>query len=325
MVTSPSIPTIKRLFALSGNRCVFPDCFNPLVDPSGKVTGRICHIRGRKGGQRFDVTQMDAERHGFDNLVLLCPIHHDIVDADPKTYTVARLLEMKQQHEAKVCSVGEPTDEVAKRLIANGEVPGPSATFVISHNQSGGITTGNVNININDQLLLGSEIYSPLYEEVNMMRTNVSEFKDCNDRRYGTPDFSAPLPADKVPGNVRSSLIRTGKYGRVPQNLRKRLDAYYDKCCDEWNMILDVWNRLRDIREGRITDIDVADQGRRAIIKYSDGRRHEVWSLVGKRDYTRYEGIKSLDDREIITKLEAIRQDLDKLAEGLLKELQDRI
>lgn len=67
--------TIKRLFALSGNRCAFPGCFNSLVDPPGKVTGRICHIRGRNtGGQRFDATQTDTERHGFDNLLLLCSI-----------------------------------------------------------------------------------------------------------------------------------------------------------------------------------------------------------------------------------------------------------
>lgn len=144
----PSIRTVKRLFAVSGNGCAFPSCSTPLVDQSGKVTGRICHICARKpGGPRYDATQTDAQRHAFANLLLLCPIHHDIVDADVSAYPVARLTEIKNAQESSAARLPEPPDDTAEQFIANLQVSGPGAAVVISHNQSGGITAGNVNIN----------------------------------------------------------------------------------------------------------------------------------------------------------------------------------
>lgn len=147
-MSGPSLPTVKRLFAVSGNRCSFPTCSAPLVDQSGKVTGRICHIRARKpSGSRYDDTQTDDQRHAFSNLLLLCPNHHDIVDANVNAYPVARLSEMKYAHESSAVRLPEPPDDTAEQFIANLEVSGPGAMVVISHNQSGGITAGNVNIN----------------------------------------------------------------------------------------------------------------------------------------------------------------------------------
>jgi hypothetical protein len=83
-MTGPTVATIKRLFAVSGNRCAFPGCELPLVDEaSGNVLGEMCHIRARSpDGPRYDPEQTEEERHGFGNLVLLCPTHHAIVDGD---------------------------------------------------------------------------------------------------------------------------------------------------------------------------------------------------------------------------------------------------
>jgi len=94
-MAGPSVATVKRLFAVSGNRCAFPGCALPLVDEaSGKVTGRICHIRARSPeGQRYDAGQSEKKRHGFANLVLMCPLHHDVIDSDAEAYTMERLLE----------------------------------------------------------------------------------------------------------------------------------------------------------------------------------------------------------------------------------------
>lgn len=145
---SPSRSTVKKLFALSGNRCAFSECLNPLVDGSGTVTGEICHIRGRKkGSARFDPSQTDEERHGFDNLVLMCPSHHTVIDDNEEVYTVEALLEIKRKHETHSEKVEEPTDQVAQQLIANIEAHGRYNIHVVSHNQSGGITAGIVNIN----------------------------------------------------------------------------------------------------------------------------------------------------------------------------------
>ena len=138
---APSRATVKRLFAVSGNRCAFPKCSTPLVEPvSGKVTGRISHIKASQpGGPRYDAEQSAEERHGFANLILLCSVHHDVVDADPDAYTVERLLRMKASHETAQTIQPEPPDSIARQLISN--VTGNTVShgsIIISQNQLGG-------------------------------------------------------------------------------------------------------------------------------------------------------------------------------------------
>ena len=92
---SPDTKTIKRLFAVSGNRCAFPDCGQALVTESGVILGQICHISAQSGrGPRFGALGQ-GEIHGFANLILLCPTHHVLVDKDAETFTVQALEAMK--------------------------------------------------------------------------------------------------------------------------------------------------------------------------------------------------------------------------------------
>lgn len=99
-MNEPSVVTIKRLFALSGNRCAYPKCALPIVENSGTVTGIVCHIKARsKGGPRYDAKQPPDERHGFENLLLMCARHSKVIDAEPKTYTVELLRELKALQE----------------------------------------------------------------------------------------------------------------------------------------------------------------------------------------------------------------------------------
>jgi len=96
----PARTTIKRLYALSQNRCAFPACGLPIVESTGTVTGIVCHIRARNpGGPRFDKKQTAEQRHAFENLLLLCARHSKVIDSEPRRYTVARLQEMKSAHE----------------------------------------------------------------------------------------------------------------------------------------------------------------------------------------------------------------------------------
>jgi hypothetical protein len=113
--------TIKRLFAVSGNRCAFLRCEIPLVDKmSGKVTGKVCHIKAKNsGGPRYDPNQPDEERDVFENLLLMYPIHHDVIDADPESYSVSRLKEIKTRHEVKNAGGKEPSDDIAKQFLLN--------------------------------------------------------------------------------------------------------------------------------------------------------------------------------------------------------------
>ena len=100
-MTSPTERTIKKLFALSRNRCAYPKCETPIVHETGAITGDVCHIKAaRPGGPRFDPGQTDAERHAFENLVLMCKVHHQVVDSNPVRFTVDLLTDMKNYRES---------------------------------------------------------------------------------------------------------------------------------------------------------------------------------------------------------------------------------
>ncbi len=94
-----STKTIKRLFASSRNKCAFLECDTDLVSKTS-VVADTAHIEGEKpGSARYNPSQSDGERFGYDNLILLCPSDHRLVDNDPTTFTVEVLKKYKQEHE----------------------------------------------------------------------------------------------------------------------------------------------------------------------------------------------------------------------------------
>ena len=96
----PNLSTIKKLFAVSGNQCAFEGCDVPLVEDSGTVTGEIAHIKAaNKEGPRYDPSQSESDRHGYNNLILLCSRHHRIIDAEFKKFTVEYLRRLKSNHQ----------------------------------------------------------------------------------------------------------------------------------------------------------------------------------------------------------------------------------
>lgn len=96
----PKLSTIKRLFALSGNQCAFQGCSAPIVEGSGSITGVVCHICARSpGGPRYYPMQTDEDRHGFENLVLMCARHSKLIDNEPERYSPKFLRDMKTMHE----------------------------------------------------------------------------------------------------------------------------------------------------------------------------------------------------------------------------------
>lgn len=101
---SYTAPTLKKLFALSGNVCAFPGCTAPIIDDeTGIVVGEVCHIKGKsKNGPRYDENQTEAERNSYENLLVMCDPHNKIVDHETTRdkYTVEVLRKMKEEHEA---------------------------------------------------------------------------------------------------------------------------------------------------------------------------------------------------------------------------------
>lgn len=87
---------------LSGNNCAFPNCSMTLVEESGILIGEICHIKAKNaGGKRYDASQTNKERDAFENLVLMCPVHHTVIDSDETIFTVEVLQQIKKNHEEK--------------------------------------------------------------------------------------------------------------------------------------------------------------------------------------------------------------------------------
>jgi len=176
-----------------------------------------------------------------------------------------------------------------------------------------------------DRIFLRNEIYSPLYKEVRTMHANVLDFKKCNQRRSGAPDYSASPPADKVPGNIRHSLVDSGQYLMLPEGLKKELDEYYLKCLNEWDPLLDMWDVVRDFQAGKLVEIQVVDGGRGCIKKYSNGHKEKQFSLIDKKDYQKYRGIEKLPESEVKASLASLQQCLQKRGEQLLQQLAQRI
>lgn len=97
---SPQV--LKRLWALSQNECYYPDCPQPLAYPNDAVVvGEIAHIRAvSPSGPRHDPDLPESEVNGFDNLIILCPTHHLMIDAvREREWPSERLVELKRKHE----------------------------------------------------------------------------------------------------------------------------------------------------------------------------------------------------------------------------------
>jgi hypothetical protein len=98
--------TRKILWGRSGNRCAI--CrrelvmdVNDLDDES--VIGDECHIVAREpNGPRGDSPLSLRERNRYENFILLCKVHHKLIDDQPNTFTVERLKDIKRRHETWV-------------------------------------------------------------------------------------------------------------------------------------------------------------------------------------------------------------------------------
>jgi hypothetical protein len=137
MVT-PTHRDVKRLFALSGNRCAFPRCQAAIAEGTSLI-GEICHIKADKpSGPRYDKTQTDEKRQSFDNLILMCANHHKVIDDDEESYPAERLWKLKADHESrsKPVSDSRESDAIVTLLIEHS---------MLSVGQTGGIAAHTVN------------------------------------------------------------------------------------------------------------------------------------------------------------------------------------
>jgi hypothetical protein len=202
----PRFPVVKRLFAVSGNRCAFLGCTSGLVDQeSGKVIGKVCHIKGnRPGAARYDSNQSEQERQSFENLILMCGVHHDIIDADETMYTVDFLVQRKKDHEAacdgSVVDVEKiATPETIYDLTVGTYADVVHGSIINSRDQSG----GQVADTINNQWSFSHDSRSDrlLSEQLDALRALIGLWFDMD------PEISRPDAEweDYVMGSVNSA------------------------------------------------------------------------------------------------------------------------
>lgn len=93
--------TLKLLFGASGNECAYEGCTEALVYPDvPAVMGVICHIRGLRPGSARYVDGFDCdELNAYDNLIVLCPTHHRLVDeVELHEWDEKRLFDLRRRH-----------------------------------------------------------------------------------------------------------------------------------------------------------------------------------------------------------------------------------
>jgi hypothetical protein len=230
---APSVTTIKRLFALSGNRCAFPDCTAPLIEESETVTGEICHIHAAsQNGPRFDKTQTDAERHASANLILLCPRHHKIVDSEPKKYTVSVLEEMKRNREQPgLVEISPTTAKAAQRLLDNYlSVTVQSNSGQIAIQSPGAVQANTINIKTSKSKLVVAAPPGSIADDRKMLSygkylvNRYQEFQKGDSQKAGDFKYIAIHNALKRQFKCDWKLLPSHRFEEVVTFLRHRID-----------------------------------------------------------------------------------------------------
>lgn len=100
---SISDKTRKILWGRSGNRCSICK-IKLIIDETEKdgssIVGEECHIiSGKRNGPRHDPNLLKDEIDTYENLILLCRIHHKMIDDQPETFTDTIIKQIKVNHE----------------------------------------------------------------------------------------------------------------------------------------------------------------------------------------------------------------------------------
>ncbi|MBX3522472.1 MAG: hypothetical protein KF807_04600 [Xanthobacteraceae bacterium] len=116
-----SVPTRVAIWGRAGARCTHPDCrkilthFATTTDLS--LVGEVCHIRAKSPeGPRFDASYPEGLRESYDNLLLMCAVHHKIIDDLPEIYPVEKLVGLKAEHERWIDTQLSPAEKLERSV-----------------------------------------------------------------------------------------------------------------------------------------------------------------------------------------------------------------
>jgi hypothetical protein len=129
--TSLSDRTRYIIWAQAAGRCQYPGCNKSLIGDliSGSENrnfGFVAHIVAeRPTGPRGDVVRSALLADDVRNLMLLCYVHHKLIDVDDVgSHPEARLLAMKAMHERRIDTVGAIHEDRASHVLRYGATIG---------------------------------------------------------------------------------------------------------------------------------------------------------------------------------------------------------
>lgn len=103
---SPTPTTKLRLFADSGGFCGNPKCLTEIfrdIDDEVIHIAEIAHvISAGDEGPRSDQELTPEQRARYENLILLCPTCHTMIDKAENKFPIEMLLEWKAEHKQRI-------------------------------------------------------------------------------------------------------------------------------------------------------------------------------------------------------------------------------
>jgi len=96
---------LKKLWGKAAGRCSCPGCTNSCIEFLEKtgdiILGEMAHVIAQSSkGPRGHSAKAGPDT--YENLILLCPHHHGMVDKAPKDFSEKLLHEWKQNHESEI-------------------------------------------------------------------------------------------------------------------------------------------------------------------------------------------------------------------------------
>lgn len=225
----------KVLWGRSGNRCAM--CRQVLVadrtpEDREAVVGDEAHIAAQSaGGPRGRLLPEGVGVDSYENLILLCRVHHKTVDDQANHYTVERLHEIKAEHEewvdtrlteAEFPSIhASMADPVAMHPLSTGEavwqlVDGAGA-YLLSPPSDGEVEEEAVDLA--DEFLELCRDFGEIHGDINdqgmravreakrELQNYLSRLADYGLLVFGTHQLRS-VPGTKPPLNFQVALIR---------------------------------------------------------------------------------------------------------------------
>ena len=132
---NPDQQTKLRLFADSAGFCQHPECQRGLfveIDKTRLHIAEIAHIfSAADKGPRAKILLTAEERAAYENLILLCPVCHTIVDKAPDEHPDDLMVNWKSNHVARISAVFSVVNYTDRRSVRSAIEPALSENRLI--------------------------------------------------------------------------------------------------------------------------------------------------------------------------------------------------